>query len=118
MWRRCVLMIVVFMMGGFARAEEPVSFERAVAPILVEHCVRCHRAESKKGDVSLVSAVDLKASEAVEPGKPGESLLLEIVSAADDGGKPKMPKEGKALTSEQVSILRRWIEQGAAGRRG
>ena len=81
MWLRCALTIAVCSMVGLARAEEPVKFERDVAPILVEHCVRCHRPESKKGDVSLVSAADLKASEAVEPGKPAESVLLEVVGA-------------------------------------
>jgi Protein of unknown function (DUF1553)/Protein of unknown function (DUF1549)/Planctomycete cytochrome C len=99
---------------GVVAAADPVKFEQDVAPILVRHCIRCHRPESKKGDVSLVTAADVEASEVVVPGEPGESMLLEVVGSSAKGGKPKMPKEGPALSAEQVSVLRRWVEQGAS----
>ena len=105
------LALSLFAIG--AEGAEPVKFERDVAPILVHHCVRCHRPESKKGDVSLVTAADVKVSEVVAPGEPEESTLLEVVGSPGKGGKPKMPKEGPALSVEQVTVLRRWVEQGA-----
>src|SRR5487761_2406275 len=109
-WTVVALAVLLFTGGA---AAEPVRFERDIAPILAQHCVRCHRPESKKGDVSLVSAVDLEESGAVEPGKPAESMLLEVVGPSAKGGKPKMPKEGQALSDAQVAVLRRWVEQGA-----
>ena len=105
------LALSLFALG--VEGAEPVKFERDVAPILVRHCVRCHRPESKKGDVSLVTAADVEASEVVVPGEPEESTLLEVVGSSGKGGKPRMPKEGPALSVEQVAVLRRWVEQGA-----
>ncbi len=117
MWHnRFRVVVVALALSLFALSVEgadPVNFERDVAPILVHRCVRCHRPASKKGDVSLVSAADVEASEVVVPGEPEESRLLEVVLSSGKGGKPKMPKEGQALSVEQVTVLRRWIEQGA-----
>ena len=105
------LALSLFAIG--AEGAESVKFERDVAPILVHHCVRCHRPESKKGDVSLVTAADVKVADVVAPGEPEESTLLEVVGSPGKGGKPTMPKEGPALSVEQVTVLRRWVEQGA-----
>ncbi len=117
MWHNCSRLVVgalalsLFALG--VQGAEPVKFERDVAPILVHHCVRCHRPESKKGDVSLVTVADVTAAEVVVPGQPEESTLLEVVGSSAKGDKPKMPKEGPALSAEQVAVLRRWVEQGA-----
>ncbi len=46
---------------------------------------------------------------AVVPGKPGESLLIEMVS----GDAPEMPQKDRPLSREQVAGLRRWVEEGA-----
>jgi hypothetical protein len=45
----------------------------------------------------------------MQPGSPDSSLLVEIVS----GAKPRMPKFGAPLSSEQLAAIRGWIEQGA-----
>ncbi len=117
MWQNCpgvvlgALALSLFALG--VDGAEPVKFERDVAPILVHHCVRCHRPESKKGDVSLITAADVQASEVVVPGQPEESTLLQVVGSSVQGGKPRMPKEGPALSVEQVTVLGRWVEQGA-----
>ncbi|SIO57467.1 Planctomycete cytochrome C [Singulisphaera sp. GP187] len=113
-----VLLLVLLAKGASADGQEPVEFERDVAPILTNHCIRCHRSESKKGDVSLASATDLEDSGAVEPGKPAESTLIEVVGPSPKGGEPKMPREGSPLSSAQVAVLRRWVEQGAVWPRG
>jgi hypothetical protein len=98
---------------GAQRSADPVRFEQAIGPILSRHCIRCHGPGNRKGEISLASAADVQKSGVVEPGKPEESTLLDVVSASDAGGKPAMPKEGSPLSAEQVALLKRWIEQGA-----
>jgi hypothetical protein len=44
-------------------------------------------------------------------GKPGESLLLEKVTATD--AEQRMPKGKPPLTDAQIAILRAWIAEGA-----
>ena len=88
-------------------------FREQVAPILERRCLHCHGAETQKGGLSLASGKGvLRGGEngpAVVPGKPGESLMLEMVS----GDAPEMPQKDRPLSKEQVEGLRRWVEQGA-----
>ena len=50
-------------------------------------------------------------SEAVVPGKSGESELIERVMSDDPDF--RMPSEGKRLTADEVARLKAWIDQGA-----
>jgi mono/diheme cytochrome c family protein len=94
-----------------ARADD---FRDAVAPILEAKCVRCHGGTSTKGDLSLATLEAAReggqSGPAIEPGKPDESLLIDMIS----GEKPAMPKGSAPLTPEEVATLRRWIEQVAS----
>jgi cytochrome c553 len=96
-----------------ARGGDGELFREKVAPILEARCVRCHGMGAKKGGLSLTSAEALRAGgeggPVVEPGKPGESTLIEKVS----GEKPEMPKGGRPLSGEEVAALRKWVEDGA-----
>lgn len=101
----------VWLVAGTS-AGEAVDFAREIAPIFEEHCIRCHHPENKQADLSLDTFRDLEAQTYVTPGRPDESYLLEVVTAAD--GRPAaMPKEGEPLTAEQKGRLRRWIAEGA-----
>ena len=44
------------------------------------------------------------------PGKPDESLLVEMISGAN----PAMPQKGKPLSHDEVASIRKWIETGAS----
>ncbi len=95
------------------QAEDAViDFQRDVAPIIQQHCIRCHRTENRKGEISLSTAADLVENGHVVAAKPDESTLLKLV-LSQNGKPPKMPKEGEPLTAKQVAALRRWIESGA-----
>lgn len=81
-------------------------------PILERHCIRCHQPAVKRADISLATMADLAANEYVIPGEPDASYLLEVVTASP-GDKPQMPKEGPALSADEVTVLRNWIVTGA-----
>ena len=119
MLRRPRLAMLTILLASFcarwddtAFAKSPVDFSRDVAPILEQHCIRCHQPSNKKADLSLATFADLKSNEYVVSGDPDASYLAEIVTATA-GEKPLMPKEGAALTTKEVSTLRDWIREGA-----
>ena len=89
-------------------------FQQQVAVILEQHCVSCHHGEKAKGGLNLSQRQHLlrggESGAAVVVGKPQESLLIDYVS----GDKPEMPKNGQPLSGQQIKILRRWIQEGAA----
>ncbi len=92
--------------------DAPVDFETQIAPIFEQHCLRCHSPASSKGDVSLATFADLKANDFVVAGDPDSSHLLDLVTSVDDQA-PAMPKGADPLLEDQVSLLRRWVVEGA-----
>jgi hypothetical protein len=93
-------------------AKSPVDFARDLAPILEQHCIRCHQPSNKKGGLSLATFADLKSNGYVVAADPDASYLAEVV-ATPAGEKPLMPKEGAPLSAQEVSTIRSWIREGA-----
>ncbi|MBI5775520.1 MAG: hypothetical protein HZA89_17505 [Verrucomicrobia bacterium] len=97
-------------------AAAPVSFSRDIAPIFAKQCVVCHGPDKSKGDYRLntfESALKPGASHAppILPGKPAESELLRLLTAADPDD--RMPQKADALPPAQIKLIERWIKEGA-----
>lgn len=121
---RIALMSGCLVGAAFARADEPaaseapaeISFRRDVAPVLVERCLGCHGQQDAKGEYQLHTFESLmkdgySGSPVVTPGKSDESELYLLVSTDDED--LRMPKEADPLTAEQVTAVKRWIDEGA-----
>jgi len=106
------LALAVMLVVPMSAAAASPDFAKDVAPILERHCIRCHQAGNAKGKVSVATAMDLLEKEFVVPGKPDESSFLDLL-ISEGGKRPRMPKEGKSLTPEEVAVLREWIKGGA-----
>ncbi|MHA3774982.1 PSD1 and planctomycete cytochrome C domain-containing protein [Verrucomicrobiota bacterium sgz303538] len=101
------------------RAANEVSFSRDVLPILSDNCFYCHGPDAghRKADLRLDIEDEAKKARdgvvAIAPGKSEESeLYLRLISKDADEVMPP-PKAHKSLTSQQISQLKRWIDQGA-----
>ncbi|MCA9123790.1 MAG: PSD1 domain-containing protein [Planctomycetaceae bacterium] len=116
---RCFLVAVVVAFPTLTAAADSANteqlrfFESHVRPLLAQHCLECHRAESQKGMLRLDSrAAMLKGGEsgeaAIFPGKPDESTLISAVRYES----LEMPPEGK-LPEKDIAVLVKWIELGA-----
>lgn len=111
------LIAVLTVLVGFAPAsrgaDDPVSYYRQVKPLLNQTCAGCHKPEKSKGDLDLtVVSLILKGGKhgaAITPGDAVKSKLIEMVSGDD----PDMPKDADPLSAGQVSLLTRWVQQGA-----
>jgi mono/diheme cytochrome c family protein len=116
------LLFVFFLVGGSSasRAQEPeapVDFYGQVKPLFAIHCVKCHGAEKPKSGLALDRRENLlKGGEsgeaAVVPGKSSASALVRRITSDDPD--QRMPPKGERMPAEQVAILRRWIDEGAA----
>ncbi len=103
-----------------ADADEAIDFSREIRPILAEHCLHCHGPDAKqrKADLrldELASAIaERGGSQAIAPGKPERSTLLERVQSDDpDVQMPPADAGQRRLTRGEIDLLRRWIAQGA-----
>lgn len=99
-----------------ADEQKPVSFYRDIRPILQANCTGCHQPAKAKGDYVMTEFAKLLAGgeegKAIIPGDPAQSNLLRVSTPVD--GKVEMPPKGDPLTSDQLSLIEKWIAQGAA----
>ena len=98
-----------------APAADPAAvehFEKAVRPLLVQHCQKCH-GEKTKGGLKLDSRANVlqggDTGPAVVPGDAAKSLL---VRAMRYDGELKMPPAGKLKPTEIEAIVK-WVADGA-----
>jgi WD40 repeat protein len=104
------------LLAAMASGELPdVRFKEQVAPILVQRCLGCHGPKKASAHFRLDTfarlMVDSDSGKTIEPGKPDESLFLDLI--VQDEPKGRMPRDADPLPKAEVEILRRWIEQGA-----
>jgi hypothetical protein len=104
-----------------AAAVAPPNFAADVLPVLNRRCVECHGVSKKSGGLRLDSYAALMAGSrkgpVVAPGKSGESKLIAMVQAgAEDKETKRMPppEAGEPLKAEEIALLKRWIDAGAA----
>jgi WD40 repeat protein len=99
----------------------PVNFEKEILPILKNNCLACHNKTTAKAELILETPQDIlkggESGKVVAPKRSGESLLLKMASHQE---KPVMPPrnnkvEASDLTSEELGLIKLWIDQGATG---
>lgn len=101
--------------------EGPVDFGREIQPLLKKHCVACHNTTTKEGGLILESPQSIlkggDSGPAAVANKSAESLLLKRATNAEEPLMP--PPENKAnakpLSSEELGLIKLWIDQGATG---
>ena len=113
------LAMLICAIGGsslvMAQQPERVDFKEQVWPLLERHCFSCHGPGKQEGSLRLdarqVVLTGGTSGPAVVPGNVDESMLYQRV--ASDAVGDQMPLEAEALGTDQRTLLRRWIEQGA-----
>ena len=115
--RTTSLFAALLLIPSFAgAAEPPVDFGRQIKPILADRCVECHHAESMLGDLNLqsgkLSSRKRTGGPVIIPGAPDRSLLLVTLTLPAKDQKA-MPATGHRIPMDEVSLIRRWILEGA-----
>lgn len=94
-------------------SDATVSFYHDLVPIFKRSCTGCHHPGKLKGGLDLTTYKGLstggKHGAEFKTGDPKSSRLVDEVS----GDEPSMPKEGDPLSTAEVSLIERWIAQGA-----
>ena len=111
------ILVSVCSLSANAPAAEKIDYEQDIKPLLSAKCYACHGALKQESDLRLDTAALAKqggfSGPAIVPHKPAESFILQRVLGADDAELMPPEGEGEKLTTEQVALLRTWIEQGA-----
>ncbi|MEZ4824934.1 MAG: DUF1553 domain-containing protein [Bacteroidia bacterium] len=109
---------LLFLLGllGCGWSGQQVSYNRDIRPILNKNCLSCHGGVRKSGGFSLLFREE--ALDTTESGKyaiiPGDSRNSEMVIRLHHHDPEKrMPLEADPLSPEQISLIEKWIDQGA-----
>ena len=106
---------VVLPGGGLVVRAAEIDFNRDVRPILSDRCFLCHGPDpaNRQADLRLDDRSSAVASGTIVPGDSAASELFARISQSDPALLMPPPDSGKALTAEQIEVLRRWIDAGA-----
>jgi WD40 repeat protein len=106
MFRGIAILIILVSTAVFLAAESPQA-------ILFENCSKCHSPAKRKGGLLIDSRESLikggDSGAAIEPGKSGESYLIETLFPDAES---HMPPKGQ-LKPREIETLEKWINQGA-----
>jgi formylglycine-generating enzyme required for sulfatase activity len=105
--------------------EKALDFVRDVKPILEFNCVSCHQETKSKGKLRLDSHEQMLkgagGDAVIVAGKPDKSTLYTttILDKDDDDVMPPLKHDGDSLlTKPEITILKRWITEGAKWPKG
>jgi mono/diheme cytochrome c family protein len=105
---------------GFAdEAPSKIDYQEQIKSLLRERCFACHGPLRQEGGLRLDTREAMitggDSGNALIPKEADKSLLLQRISSADIANRMPPEHEGEAMRSEQIDLLRRWIEMGAEG---
>jgi hypothetical protein len=105
---------VFFFSYTFQRSK--IDYNTQVKPILNKKCISCHGGVKRKAGFSLLfrsEALDTTESgkPAIIPGSPERSELIKRIKSSDP--EERMPYKEHALSDDEISILTKWVREGA-----
>lgn len=118
--KKILVILVLILVGGlfyfFSTSTEKIDYNTQVKPIFNKKCIACHGGVKAKSNFSLLFREDaLKPAKSgkypIVPGKPGQSEMIRRITEKDE--EERMPYKHDPLSKEEISILRKWIKQGA-----
>ncbi len=109
-------MIASLLSACLKRENQSLDFNTEIRPILNQKCIACHGGVKQLGGISFVKeALALQKGEsgsfAIVPGHPEKSELIKRIEHHDL--ELRMPYEKEALPKQEISLLKKWIKQGA-----
>jgi Protein of unknown function (DUF1553)/Protein of unknown function (DUF1549)/Concanavalin A-like lectin/glucanases superfamily/Planctomycete cytochrome C len=98
-----------------------LSFNETIQPILSENCYACHGPDpgSRKAGLRLdrgefAFVRHEKYGPAIIRGNPDKSPLVRRIESSNPKERMPPPEAHRTLNPDQIALLRRWVEQGAA----
>ena len=111
------VVLSLMLLGACQEAtSDMIGYNRDVRPILNDKCLRCHGGVKANGGFSLLFEQDAFANtesgkQAIVRGNAQSSELYKRLVHQDP--ELRMPQDAAPLSSREIDIIKRWIDQGA-----
>jgi hypothetical protein len=107
------LIAIALLMVARAMAQEKVTFQDHILPLVEANCAKCHNSDKKKGDLDLTSYSSALAGGAsgkvLVAGDADASKLWRVINHLDD---PNMPPNRGKLADKELAVFKKWIAGG------
>jgi hypothetical protein len=107
--------IFIFMVSIVSLSAE-IDFKKEIKPILDSYCIKCHGAKKQKSSLRLDEPSFFrkggKHGLVILGGKPNESEFLKRIKLPIDND-DAMPGKNKKLKDFEISLIERWVKEGA-----
>ena len=109
----CAILPVLLSFSFPAGAEDKITYQDNILPLIQANCAKCHNEDKKKADLDLTSyqgALKGSGSGAVLiPGNPDASKLWKAITQTED---PTMPPNQPPLPDKDLETFKKWIQGG------
>ena len=109
----CASFPVILLFACTAGADDKITYQDNILPIIQANCAKCHNEDKKKADLDLTSypgALKGSGSGAVLiSGNPDASKLWKAVTQSED---PTMPPNQPPLPDKDLETFKKWIQGG------
>jgi len=96
-----------------ALAQEKITYDDHVTPVLRNNCFKCHNPDKTKGELDLTTYNGVLkgggSGKAVLPGDAAGSKLYKAIARIEE---PFMPDKGPKLSDADIELIRKWIAGG------
>ncbi|WP_462254994.1 DUF1549 domain-containing protein, partial [Ferruginibacter sp.] len=111
-----LLLAVVAIVYFIIRPKDKIDFNTQVKPILNKKCISCHGGVKQQAGFSLLFREEalqkVKSGKyAIIPGNASGSEMIKRIKEKDE--EERMPYKHEPLSKDEISILEKWINQGA-----
>lgn len=111
--KRFIAALGIALIACGARADDKITYQDNVLPLIQAHCAKCHNEDKRKADLDLTTYQGaLKGSGSgviVVSGNPDGSKLWRAVTQMED---PTMPPNSPPLPAAELDVFKKWIQGG------
>lgn len=102
-----------------AVAQDKITFDDHVKPIMMQRCSSCHNGQRTEGDLDVTNYTNLMqgggSGAVIEPQDSGASYLYKLITHEDS---PEMPPSGTKIPDPEIQMIAKWIDMGALENKG
>ncbi|MCA9161997.1 MAG: DUF1549 domain-containing protein, partial [Planctomycetales bacterium] len=97
--------------GGVQASE--IDFNRDIRPLLSDKCFLCHGPDEQTREADLRLDTQAGALTVIQPRDSDSSELIRRLITDDESERMPPPESNRALSKEQITLLQRWVDEGA-----
>ncbi len=116
-----ILLLLLAAPSRFADAVEPetaavtkIDFARDIRSIISENCVFCHGPDASTREADLRLDTQAGIESVIEKGSAANSELIDRLMSDDPDEVMPPPESNRSVKTDEVELLRQWIDEGAA----